>query len=642
MRSATTTPPAPRGPFLDGRPRERRRPPRRRARGRLPLLIAALAALVTAAVLLLAGDDYPEPADDELHAFVEQVAERWRGHQADDGRYLDPVNGIAASGYGSAMIGYAQLTSPDEDAQRQGFRAMRFGLSEPEGSRGVFDQLVLARAYNWSRRNLAGHDDFEELRDEWRSNLERTADVFFFRPGTWAECFKSDDCYSNHEMVEAMADIELLETGLEGRGDRAKLRDRDALRARAHRLIGVLADRAAGRAAYSGRRRGLGVLADTGPYPLGYHVLSAALLAMAVDRLGGDAPELSRDVLRRSLDTLAAFMGPDGDLAYMGARYEQVWILAAAVYATRAGARALDPDAADGRRWRTAGRRALERLRRLHALEDSGLRVGTRPQAGTYRGVDGALIPANGLALFFLREASRLPIGDAGGELPADRAGHSFVDPAHARIGTVRTPELWFAVRSRPRFPVDPKRGPDQRYDFGLLRLKARAGGAWRDLIEPRPWTTGPGTHSSGPVLVGPAGEIGYPWGERLEARDGGIDVVGGFRVRDPVRVDRPGRWLRRGVTFRYRPRGRALELTWDALAGERFRVMTWSKQGRFTERPAGFGAGAASHVFGAPLTAVSVGGLAGSCCAVDVRPVQGELVAPGPGPMSWRIEPAD
>ena len=97
-------------------------------------LAFAIAALVGAALLwavAFAGDDYPEPADDELHAFVEQVAERWRGHQADDGRDLDPVNGIAASGYGSAMIGYAQLTSPDEDAQRQGFRAMRFGLSEP-------------------------------------------------------------------------------------------------------------------------------------------------------------------------------------------------------------------------------------------------------------------------------------------------------------------------------------------------------------------------------------------------------------------------------------------------------------------------------------------------------------------------------
>jgi hypothetical protein len=596
------------------------------------------------------GDDYPEPADEELHGFVEDVAERWRSHQARDGRYLDPINGIAASGYGSAMIGYAQLTSPDEEAQRQGFRAIRFGLSEPPGSRGVFDQLILARAYNWSRRHLSHHEDFEELRDRWRSDIERTADVFFFRPGAWVECFKDDDCYSNHEMVEAAADVELLATGLEGKGARAKLRDRDALRARAERLMGPLAARAAGTEAYrrelppySGPHRGLGLLSDTGPYPLGYHVLSTALLAMAIDTLGGDAPKQAVEVLHRALETMASYMAPDGDLAYAGARHEQVWVLAAAMYAGRAGARILDAagvSTEETSTYEAAGRRALARLRALHPLEDTGLRVGTRPLADTYRGIDGALIPSNGLALLFLREASRIEPGRAAERLPADTEGHTFVDPVHARFATGRNGDVWWAVRARPRFPIDPLRGPDQRFDAGVVGLKVRTGGAWRDLIEPRPRTLGQLITSSGPMLANP-GAPGYPWGDRIVPRPGGVDVVGGFRPRSRERLDQPGPWLRRGVTFRYRVRGRGLELSWQAQAGERYRVMTWARGGRYRRSPGGITVGAGRHVLSPAPPEWTIGSVQGSCCALDLRSVGGEMAAPAAGPLTWRIEAA-
>jgi hypothetical protein len=607
------------------------------------VLAGVLAAGLLAWLLIArASDEYPAPADRRLHDFVERVAERWRPHQSrKDGRYLDPVNGIAASGYGSGMIGYAQLTSPDEEAQRQGFRAIRFALTEPPGERGVFDQLVLARAWNWASEHLSHSDEFEDLRDEWRRNLEETADIFFFRPGAWVECFKDDDCYSNHEMVEAAADIELLSTGLEGKGDKAKLRDRDALRERAMRLIAPLAERAAGTAAYSSERRGLGLLSDTGPYPLGYHVLSTALLAMAVDRLGDDAPAEARAVLERAIETMAAYIGPDGDLAYVGARHEQVWVLAAAMYAGRAGAKVLGPSSAVGRRGEAAGRRALARLERLHPLEASGLRVGTRPLADTYRGIDGALIPSNGLSLLFLREASRIEPGPAAGRIPPDVDGHVFVDPVHARVAVRRSGDLWWAVRARPRLPVDPARGPDQRFDSGVVALKARAGGRWRDLIEPRPRTIAKQIHSSGPVMVGPAGEVGYMWGDRIELRDGGVDVVGGFRERDPQHLDQPGRWLRQGVTFRYRPEGRSLVLTWDAQAGDHFKVLAWARGGRYAPAPGGIRVGAGVHTFNVAPPQWSVGSVQAGCCSLDVRGVAGTLAAPGPGPMSWRIGPA-
>jgi hypothetical protein len=616
---------------------------RRAGKRRLVLLSIAIALIAVGGILATrgGGDHYPAPGDKKLHALVERIAAVWRPHQSKrDGRYLDPVNGIAASGYGSGMIGYAQLTSPDKEAQRQGFRAIRFALSEPPGMRGVFDQLIIARAYNWSRKHLSHQKAFKDLRDEWRSNLKRTADVAFFRPGAAVTCFKDPACYSNHEMVEAAADIELLSTGLEGDGAKAKLRDRDALRARALKTI-ELAGRSAGSAAYSDSQRGLGLLSDTGPYPLGYHVLSAAILAMAVDRLGDDAPEAAREELRRALDTMVGFMGPDGDLAYVGARYEQVWVEAAAAYAARAGAKVLGSGSAEGQRYEAAGQRALGRLRRLYPLEASGLRVGTRPLADTYRGIDGAQIPSNGLALLFLREASRIKPGPQAKQIPADVQGHTFVDPAHARIAVRRSGELWWAVRARPRLPVDPHRDPDQRFDFGVMDLKVRtAGGGWRDLIEPRPRTIDLGIHSSGPVMLGPGGEVGYPWGDRIELRDGGVDIVGGFRVRDPENVSMPGRWLRQGVTFSYRPEGRSLVLTWNAAAGDRYEVMTWANGGRYRPAPGGIVVGPGQHTFSAAPPAWRVGERQSGCCALDVRPVTGTIMAPAAGPLTWRIGP--
>jgi hypothetical protein len=117
------------------------------------------------------------------------------------------------------------------------------------------------------------------------------------------------------------------------------------------------------------------------------------------------------------------------------------------------------------------------------------------------------------------------------------------------------------------------------------------------------------------------------------------VDIVGGFRPRDTKHLDQPGPWLRRGVTFRYRVRGRGLELSWDAQAGDRYRVMTWARGGRFTPSPGGITVGNGRHVFNAPPAEWTVGSVQGGCCALDVRAVGGELVAPAPGPLTWRIE---
>jgi hypothetical protein len=141
--------------------------------------------------------------------------------------------------------------------------------------------------------------------------------------------------------------------------------------------------------------------------------------------------------------------------------------------------------------------------------------------------------------------------------------------------------------------------------------------------------------------MLGPGGEVGYMWGDRIVPRGNGVDIVGGFRSRDERHVSLPGEWLRRGVTFRYRPDGDALRLDWDAQAGERFGVMTWAQGGRYEPSPGGITVGAGQHTFSVAPPRWSVGSIQAGCCSLDVRGVAGTITAPAAGPLTWRIGPA-
>ena len=108
--------------------------------------------------------------------------------------------------------------------------------------------------------------------------------------------------------------------------------------------------------------------------------------------------------------------------------------------------------------------------------------------------------------------------------------------------------DLWYAVRMRPG---------SLRYDFGLVALKRRQAGVWRDIAPLRPYANGTG----GPIRLGDGQQ--RPVGERLSVDAAGtVFVTGGFASGSG--------WTRRGIVFRVAPAGCGVALTAPAVAGDR------------------------------------------------------------------------
>jgi len=405
-------------------------------------------------------------------------------------------------------------------------------------------------------------------------------------------CIRSPGCFHNHEAVEAAADLALLRTGLRSSVPGAKLAARSATRADAIRVAGQeepAALKATARTSGPGPRRRLGIVSDANTYPLAYHALSTAMLAETVVALGRGAPPEALRTLRRAVEALAAYAGPDGDVAYLGRRQQQSWALAATVYAGTAAAAAFAEDRGVAARFRALASRALGRLERVHGVSSDGIAVVPRfrgSASGGFIGLDFTnTVVWNGLTVFLLDRAAEVAARDGGGAtasggasgrgaaaagaatasggsasaplLTADRDGY-FSDPAGAGFAAVRRGDVWLAVNARPL-------QPDLRYDAGLIALKRRApDGTWRDLIRPRPMTVGRPPSSAGPVLVS-AGREWFPYGTDLRVGPRGVVTLrGGFR-------DAAGADLGRPLAVRYAPLPDGVRISFALEEGETF-----------------------------------------------------------------------
>jgi hypothetical protein len=487
-------------------------------------------------VLLLCGVLAPQAAASfDPSELALRYASPWPALQTADGRFRDYVSGQADGHgrYGEAMLGYALLRTGlragDPSLVDSGLRGLAYALAHPERQQAdisVFEMYALAAAYNLATRRLANDPRVAALEPGWALRLlsERPKQL------------RGPPRFWNKSIVEAVAVLELLRTGLRSPVPRAWLHDRRSARRRVRRLINRTVPRVA-------PRRGRTVaLSDPPSHPLAYHALSLGFYARAIRLLGDDAKPAAREVLRGAARSSLLLTAPDGDLAYVGRSQEQAWALPFTAYGAEVAARSAAPRPA--RSLRALARRALARLDAAYAVSAAGMAIVPALSRGTrswYPGMDGyaAAAPYTALTIVALEGVEGLNVAKRPGHrIPADRSLAAVIAGEVSEMAVLRRGRAWLAVR-RERW------GPDLRYDFGLVAFKWQDGAAWRDVVPHRPRAH---TTSLGPTLLSEGVEH-EPAGRRIAARARAIEVTGGFRG------------VRGSVRFRYAPAGCGVEL---------------------------------------------------------------------------------
>jgi hypothetical protein len=586
-------------------------------------------------------------AGEQMLRLAGKVAAPWVDRRAPEtGLFVDPITGGAGHGYGPAMLAESLIR---EGAQLDDRRMLRAGLRalSANSTRAVDDGkpgnplelFATASAYRWAERNLEGDADWERYSGGPRRYLRTWESAAV---GEAAQtCFASTSCWNNYKIVDAAGVLLLLDTGLGPGSPRSRLADPERARAAAISILTRDLPRAIGREAEargrSGTLSGLGILADEPTYPLAYHAMSVAALARALEVLGDDAPAAAREHFRRAMLAQASFMGPDGDIAFLGRAQGESWALGATSYAAEACTRLFqESHPRSAGMCATLAIRSLDRLERMHGFQDGLLAIVPRfanlPLTGDGLEHYARVMTFNGLTAMFLGWASDEADGAkrvVPAPLPLDEGG-SFVDPDRVRMAVVRRDSVWFAVHT-----IGPIGVKDMRYDFGVVSLKYRRGKRWVDVLPPRPLDESGGPlDGGGPALVSASG-LAFPRGKSFSVDDatGEVVVHGGYRTEAGV-------WALRGVDFRFKPTALGVRITASAPAGSTLRFQDFFPQS-FTEVPPGaveLRTPTATSRLSVPPSTLEYGATFASASSVDLLGYRRYVTVPDDGRVSWTL----
>jgi hypothetical protein len=520
--------------------------------------------------LALLGGAAPARADlaAEIRSLSDEVVYAWRAQQGDGDWFPNPQPAEVAvghTGFAPPELMFAMQAAGerlgDSDLIEGAERAWPFAVGIDHAS--TFDVFGAAYAYNRLRLSARTRDRVAAYLRGWGVPTVAQPTGCAMRP----------DCHHNLVLVDGLAVLSALATGLRSTVPGNRLTDAERWRQHAEHVFNVRVPQVIDHRlrARLGRRTIAGsLLSDPPRNQVAYHALSTLMVAEALKHLGPRAGLAAHQALRETLDALTVLVGPDGDLSYMGRGQGQVWVPAVTVAAMVDGAALTaptDPGLAAG--YLAVARRALWRLRALH-LTPVGFRV-VPGRRTTYKGMDPYVhtVAYNALALFALTVAGDTaatlpPLASA--DMPADHMLR-VVDPSASSLAIAGTGRTWLAVHSRT------SRARDLRYGFGLLALKhRRADGTWHDLLAPRPRAAG----TAGPVLVsgGPPAE---PRG-RVTGHARTLTIAGHWR----------GRHRRTAVSYRPRRDGATIEIR---------RVRKRQRFGMLVFTPAGTGGAAANAV---------------------------------------------
>lgn len=542
--------------------------------------LLALAALS----LIAAAPPASAKAPSTWGPLAERIAAPWPGLQNSDGTYQDYVYGgdisfclvrqckpgLGNARYAEAVLGYALLKTGvrtgNEAVIDTALRSLTWVAKHPEYRDTLqtnFETWALASAYNLARARVPKRRLFRDNRRSWERWLT-TVKPLLLVPGARR--------YFNHHLVEAVATFELRRTGLRSKVKGAVLHPAtyNSVERRAVRTVEEEVYAVARPTLLETGGSVAALVSDRPEYPLAYQGLSIAFYARALETMGNRLSGRARQLIGRMAHASWLLTAPDGDLAYAGRSQEESWALTMTAYGAQVAARQKGVGGGQAARWQALADRAIERLRTEHDVGSRGMWIVPALGRDLERGLPG-LDPYAGAAIFsgltlaFLELARdeaathRRKVGriasDAAGSRRLGRADDSFV--------TVRTGSLWYAVRQSRDMQ---RRLDDLRTDYGLIALKRRVDGRWRDVMPLRPRVESPdrrAADSAGPRLrPGGGTPVGVPVGTAISAGADSVRVTTGWRMPD-------GSVVRGGTVVAFDPVDCGVRLRLPVRAGD-------------------------------------------------------------------------
>lgn len=487
------------------------------------------------------GQPGVRPTDQALAEYVATQARAWAARTTPDGRVIDPLDPAdSGDNYGVILLADAMLrvAARDDDPSLAEtaehivqkaetltpvtgpFNLLAIGLLLRDGERSSFPAPVWQRLGAGVAR-LAARVGRDPRRD----------------------CLTAVGCYSNWRLVWSAGAGAMLAPGVDSNaalaiGGASSVSDqvaRDLRLAAAHVSPPISGAQAGGVAAE---------LSDPGSEPQSYEMLSAIMLAL-IEEVDPSAvtPAVAR--LTAEVDRYALLMmAPDGQLSLSGRSLDQSWVQAAGI---DLGFRRASTNGAE---WRSFGTRSLEYLLSAYPDVGGGLTATVPGLASEWSRslVDpyAAFAQCSGLALWFASDAlvhSSPPRSAAERPLPADRASFLLSDVRSSGDVWGRATGVWWELRARAT-------GGDPRLAQGLVAIKRRVGGGWRDLLALRPRKRG---LESTWTLRLRGGRVAHPTFTRVEG-GGAHAVLHGVYLDARGRPLAPATWTvaraGRGVSF--------------------------------------------------------------------------------------------
>jgi hypothetical protein len=511
------------------------------------------------------------------------------------GTFEDPIRGVVGQG-GLTRVVWVALHQAErlrgEEAEER-VRLARKSLSlGTEGTQLLPKWPIALLVEEGLQRFLVNPDPLlTQVQMLGKLHASGVADACYQRPG----------CFNNYRLTSEVLNLELARTGVHSSVPGARLANPGLWEQTLEWLGSGLPRSTSETATVRGRTtvfiRTAAALSDPDSYPLAYQAFCAAMLTRAAVLAGAALPGAAWRLQRDALWELVGMTAPDGEISWLGRGQDEVWTLAAALYAGVQGSTLMahrDPALAT-------------RLRRLAGIEMAALqaRLGpdglrTKPTADTSpAGLDGyaSAIGNASLALVWLelaRDAAPAAVG-ATAKLPSEQGGGSSEDARGNGLLTLRRGRVWLGVHRVSD-------GGDPRLGWGLLRAMRLSGdGRWVSLLPERPIARpGQADFPSGPTLVH-GGRVSAPVVASGGVKDGAIELKGVWRGGAGIVT---GDWV-------WKPAGGEAQLTTNCPRGASLRFTEWlPREGRLTRGVASLARDGFRVRFSSP---VSVAALRGS-----------------------------